>query len=335
MTIRVGVIGAGNIGTSHAQDLAWRVGGSAVSVVYDFDQERAAQLAAEVGGRSVGTYLELIAADDVDAVLIASPDQFHAEQALACLAAHKPTLCEKPLAPVESDAKAVLDAEVELGRQLIMMGFMRRFDPGYLELKGSFGPDGIGDPLIVRNSHRNEVAPYGLDSALSITNAAIHEIDINRWLVGDDYEWVEVVPGRSGPLTPEDQHDPLFILLRTTSGVIIDIEMFVQSQIGYEVTCHVTGGLGNASMADGRYVTTASARQVGHSLPELWLGRFQDAYRLQLQGWISYLQSGGPMPGASTWDGYVASIVANRAIESLRTGQRVAIDLPERPALYA
>ena len=84
-------------------------------------------------------------------------------------------------------AQAVLDAEVALGRRLIMMGFMRRFDPGYLELKGQFGENGIGDPIIVRNAHRNEVAPYGLDSALSITNAAIHEIDINRWLVDDEY----------------------------------------------------------------------------------------------------------------------------------------------------
>ena len=335
MTIRVGVIGAGNIGTSHAHDLAWRVAGSSVSVVYDFDQDRAGQLAGELGGRSVSSYGELIAADDVDAVLIASPDQFHPEQALACLAARKPTLCEKPLAPVEADAKAVLDAEVTLGRQLIMMGFMRRFDPGYRELKGVLGADGIGEPLIVRNSHRNEVAPYGLDSALSITNAAIHEIDINRWLVNDDYEWVEVIPGRSGPITPEGQRDPLFILMRTRQGVIVDIEMFVQSQLGYEVTCHVTAGMGVAEMSDGSYVTTARSRHRGHELPEQWLGRFQDAYRLQLQGWITYLQAGGPMPGANTWDGYVASVAANRAVDSLRTGRRVAIELPERPALYA
>ncbi|MBI1351572.1 MAG: inositol 2-dehydrogenase [Actinomycetales bacterium] len=335
MTVRVGVIGAGNIGTSHARDLAHRVAGSAVSVIYDFDQARAAELAEELGARPAVSYEELIAAVDVDAVVIASPDQFHAEQALACLAAGKPTLCEKPLAPVESDARAVLDAEVALGRRLIMMGFMRRFDPGYRELKDTFGPDGIGDPLIVRNSHRNEVAPYGLDSALSITNAAIHEIDITRWLVDDEYEWVEVVPGRSGPITPEGQRDPLFLLLRTRTGVIVDIEMFVQSQIGYEVTCHVTGGLGNASMADGRYVTIAKARQQGHDLPELWLGRFQDAYRLQLQGWVTYLVAGGPMPGASTWDGYVGAIVANAAVDSLRTEARVPITLPERPALYA
>lgn len=335
MTIRVGVIGTGNIGTSHARDLATGVSGATVSALYDFDGARAAELAAELGAVAVPSYEELIASDLVDAVLIASPDQFHAEQALACLAAGKPTLCEKPLAPVEADARAVLDAEVALGRRLIMMGFMRRFDPGYRELKGQFGPDGIGEPLIVRNAHRNEVAPYGLDSALSITNAAIHEIDINRWLVDDEYTWVQVLTGRSGPLTPADQKDPLFLLFQTREGVLVEVEMFVQSQVGYEVTCTVTGGLGNATMGDGRYVTMARTRHIGHDLPAQWLGRFQEAYRLQLQGWITHLTTGSAMPGASTWDGYVASLVANAAIASLRSGDRVAIDLPARPALYA
>lgn len=334
MTIRVGLIGSGNIGTSHARDLELRVAGAEVSVIYDVDEVRAADLAHELDARAVTGYQDVIDADDVDAVLIASPDHFHTEQALACLAAGKPTLCEKPLAPTEAEAREVLDAEVALGRRLIMMGFMRRFDPGYLELKGQFGPGGIGDPLIIRNSHRNEIAPYGLDSALSITNAAIHEIDINRWLTDDEYAWVQVVTGRNGPLTPEGQHDPLFLLLQTRAGTIVDIEMFVQSQLGYEVTCAVTGGTGAAEMADGAYVTTSRSLHRGHGLPKQWLGRFQDAYRLQLQGWITHLEKGTPMPGASTWDGFVDAVVATRAVESLRSGERVPVVLPEKPALY-
>jgi myo-inositol 2-dehydrogenase / D-chiro-inositol 1-dehydrogenase len=335
MTIRVGVIGTGNIGTSHARDLASLVAGSQVTALYDVDGDRAARLASEIGAVALPTYEALIASDEVDAVLIASPDQFHAEQALACLRAGKPTLCEKPLAPIEADARAVMDAEVAGGRRLIMMGFMRRFDPGYVELKAQLGPGGLGDPLIVRNAHRNEVAPYGLDSALSLTNSAIHEIDINRWLTDDEYAWVQVVTGRSGPLTPEGQHDPLFVLLQTTGGTIVEIEMFMQSQLGYQVSCHVTAGLGVAEMSDGSYVTTMQARSRGHALPAQWLGRFQEAYRLQLQGWITHLAAGSPMPGASVWDGYVDTITANAAIASLRSGERVAITLPQRPALYA
>jgi len=335
MTIRVGVIGTGNIGTSHAHDLASRVAGSTVTALFDADSDRADALASELGAAALPTFEAVVASRDVDAVLIASPDQFHAEQALACLAAGKPTLCEKPLAPLAEDARAVMDAEVAGGRQLIMMGFMRRFDPGYAELKSQLGPDGIGDPLIVRNTHRNEIAPYGLDSALSLTNAAIHEIDINRWLTEDEYAWVHVLTGRSGPLTPPGQHDPLFVLLQTTLGTIVEIEMFVQSQLGYEVSCQVTAGHGVAEMGDGAYVTTMRARQRGHALPAQWLGRFQEAYRLQLQGWITHLGTGGPMPGASVWDGYVDAVTATAAIASLRSGERVPVVLPPRPGLYA
>jgi myo-inositol 2-dehydrogenase/D-chiro-inositol 1-dehydrogenase len=67
---------------------------------------------------------------------------------------------------------------------------------------------------------------------------------------------------------------------------------------------------------------------------ELWYGRFAEAYRRQLQGWVDALRAAGPLPGASAWDGYVATVVANRAIQAYRTGERVAVDLPATPSLY-
>jgi myo-inositol 2-dehydrogenase/D-chiro-inositol 1-dehydrogenase len=335
MTVRVGVIGAGNIGTSHARDLTHGVSGSVVSMVYDADGQRSASIAAELGARAASSATDLIGSADVDAVLIASPDDFHPEHALACLAAGKPTLCEKPLAPVESDARAVVDAEVALGRRLIMMGFMRRFDPGYVQLKAELSPAGIGEALIVHNIHGNLSAPYGLASERTLTNMVIHEFDIDRWLLDEEYASVTVLTGRSGPLTPEGEHDPLLVILQTVSGVIVEIEAFVNNQVGYEVVCRVLGSQGQAVMGDGSFITRSKAGSRGTDVPELWLGRFADAYRLQLQSWIDAVSGGGPLPGASAWDGYVATVVANRAIESLRSGSRVQIDLPDRPALYA
>ena len=324
MTIRVGVIGTGNIGTSHARDLTFAVAGSSVSVVYDFDEARAGVVADELGARTVATAAELIDADDVDAVLIASPDDFHAEQAMLTLAAGKPMLCEKPLAPVESDALAILEAEVALGRQLIMMGFMRRFDPGYLQLKAELTPDGIGEPLIVHQIHRNLSAPYGLASDRTLTNMVIHEFDIDRWLLDEEYASVTVLTG-----------DPMLVILQSASGVLVEVEAFVNTQVGYGVECRVLGSTGEAVMGDGSFITRSKAGSRGTDIPEQWLARFQDAYRLQLQGWIDYLRRGGPMPGASAWDGYVATVVANRAIAALHSGQRESIELPERPALYS
>ncbi|MEK9809226.1 MAG: Gfo/Idh/MocA family oxidoreductase [Candidatus Nanopelagicales bacterium] len=131
--LRIGVIGTGNIGTAHARSLSHEVSGAEVAWLFDADTSRAADLAAELGARLAPTVEDLVASSD--AVVIASPDAMHAEQALLCLTAHRPTLCEKPLAPTVEEATTVVDAEVDLGRRLISLGFMRRFDPGYVALK--------------------------------------------------------------------------------------------------------------------------------------------------------------------------------------------------------
>lgn len=335
MTIRVGIIGVGNIGASHAADLARSVSGSAVSVLFDLDESRAALIAQGIGARVVGSVADLIGADDVDAVLIASPDGLHGEQALACIAAGKPMLCEKPLAVGEGAARAVLDAEVAHGRRLIQVGFMRRFDPGYVRLKAELTPSGIGEPLIVRNVHRNTSAPYGLRTEQTLTNMVTHEFDINRWLLEEEMTSVMVLPGKTGPLTPDGESDPILVILQSSSGVLVEVEAFVNAQSGYEVQCSVTGAQGSATMGDGSWISRTADFVRGTEIPELWLGRFKEAYRLQLQAWIDALTSGGPLLGASAWDGYAAAVISDRAIDAYRSGTRVTIDLPVQPALYS
>jgi myo-inositol 2-dehydrogenase/D-chiro-inositol 1-dehydrogenase len=335
MTVRVGVIGVGSIGTAHATSLAREISGATVSVVHDFDAPRAAALAAELGARSVAAPAEVFDADSVDAVLIASPDAVHTEQLMLGLRAGKPILCEKPLATSESDARAVLDAEVALERRLIQVGFMRRFDPGYVQLKHEFAADRIGKPLILHNIHRNTRAPYGLITEQTLTNMVVHEFDINRWLLDEDYASVMVLAGKPGPLTPTAERDPLLVLLRSTSGVIVEVEAFANAQFGYEVICRATGSHGQAVLSDGAFITRSRSFSRGVDIPELWFGRFAEAYRRQLQGWVNALRTDGPPPGASAWDGYVATVVANRAVQAYRTGEWVAVDLPATPALYA
>jgi myo-inositol 2-dehydrogenase/D-chiro-inositol 1-dehydrogenase len=326
--LRVGVIGTGNIGTSHARSLAREVAGAEVAWLYDADASRASTLADELGARVAPNVEQLIASSD--AVVIASPDALHAEQALMCLDAQRPTLCEKPLAPTVGEATSVVDAELDLGRRLISLGFMRRFDPGYIALKESI--TGIGRPLIVHNVHRNEYAPYGLTTSGTLTNSAIHEIDINRWLLDDDYLTVQVVAGTPGPRTPEGELDPIIVLLTTAGGTLVEIEAFVNAAYGYEVRCEVVGSEGTVEMGDGAYLTRRTQRSVGHDVPELWLGRFEDAYRRQLQAWVDATNI-GKTSGATAWDGLLATITANAAVIAITQGPQ-SIDLPARPALY-
>jgi len=327
-TLRIGIIGTGNIGTSHARSLAREVSGAEVAWLYDADTARASELADELGANVAPNVEQLVASSD--AVVIASPDDLHAEQALLCLDAQRPTLCEKPLAPTVADAQSVVAAEVDLGRRLISLGFMRRFDPGYVALKESLAS--IGEPLLVHNVHRNAYAPYGLATAMTMTNMAIHEFDINRWLLDDDYATVQVVAGRPGPRTPEGQLDPVLVLLTTRGGAVVEIEAFVNASYGYEVRCEVVGSEGTVEMGDGAYLTRRADRAIGHEVPELWLGRFEDAYRRQLQAWVDATQV-GRTSGATAWDGLLATITANAAVAAITQGPQV-IDLPERPALY-
>lgn len=327
-TLRIGIIGTGNIGTSHARSLAREVSGAEVAWLYDADTALASALADELGANVAPNVEQLVASSD--AVVIASPDALHAEQALLCLDAQRPTLCEKPLAPDVADAESVVDAEVDLGRRLISLGFMRRFDPGYVALKESLAT--IGEALLVHNVHRNAYAPYGLATAMTMTNMAIHEFDINRWLLDDDYATVQVVAGRPGPRTPEGQLDPILVLLTTRGGAVVEIEAFVNASYGYEVRCEVVGSEGTVEMGDGAYLTRRAERAVGHEVPELWLGRFEDAYRRQLQAWVDATHV-GRTSGATAWDGLLATITANAAVAAITQGPQ-AIDLPVRPALY-
>jgi len=328
-SLRVGIIGTGNIGTAHARSLAREVAGAQVAWLYDADLARASALADELGANVAPSVEQLIASSA--AVVIASPDALHAEQALLCLDAQRPTLCEKPLAPTVAAARAVVDAEIDLGHRLISLGFMRRFDPGYVALRDSMAT--IGQPLIVHNVHRNEFAPYGLTTSGTLTNSAIHEIDINRWLLDDDYTTVQVVAGRPGPRTPEGELDPVIVLLTTEGGAIVEIEAFVNAAYGYEVRCEVVGSEGTVEMGDGAYLTRRTERSVGHDVPELWLGRFADAYRRQLQAWVAATHR-DRTSGATAWDGLLATITANAAVIAITEGPQ-AIDLPERPALYS
>ncbi len=335
MDLRVGVIGTGNIGTSHALSLHGEVSGATVVGVYDVDADRADAVAQEVQADVYPSAEDLIRAAEVDAVVIASPDDLHAEQALTCLAAGKPMLLEKPLAPTVSDARRVLDAEVSLGRRLITLGFMRRFDPGYVQLKEQITTGEVGEVLIVHNVHRNASAPYGLLSDRTMYNMVIHEFDISRWLIDEEFVAVQVIKGRPGPQTPPGQFDPMIVMLTSANGTLVDIEAFVNAHYGYEVTCQAVGSLGVLDMSDGSFITRTARNMRGQAIPDLWLGRFAEAYRAELQAWVNATRGVSGPVGGSAWDGFAATAMAEAAANSITSGTRESIDLPARPALYS
>ncbi|MGI5282108.1 Gfo/Idh/MocA family protein [Nonomuraea polychroma] len=333
MTIKVGVIGTGNIGADHVTRLSSQVVGSTVTAVFDVDTARAEQVAASAGAVARGSALEVIDDPGVDAVVIASPGDLHAEQVLACIAARKPVLCEKPLATTATDCLKVIEAEVATGRRWIQVGFMRRYDPGYKVVKDAVDDGTIGEALLAHMIHRNAVVPDSFTSPMAMTDSVVHEIDVTRWLFGQEIVRTTVVPTKPSPLAAAHVRDPQIVLLELAGGGVVTVEVFVNCQYGYDVRCEVVGSTGvvtldnpsaNAVVGDGRRAQT---------VPADWRVRFGATYLAELQEWITGLRS-GVVGGPSAWDGYAATAVAESAVASLDSGAPVPVGLVERPGLY-
>ncbi len=334
MTIRVGVIGTGVIGTDHAAKLQHRISGSTVSAVTDIDRARASRVAADLGGAKVlADGHALIASDEVDAVLITSIGETHAEFTLACIAAGKPVMCEKPLAPTTPECEQILEAEVARGRRLVIVGFMRRYDAGYRQVRASLDAGAIGDPLILHNVHRDTGAPESFTDPMVLTDSMIHEIDVTRWLLDEEIVAVQIIPPRRTKHAFPHLQDPQFAAFHTESGILSTAEFLANGRYGYDVRCELVGSDGTASLRNPTLADEVTARHVKTVVPADWRARFSDAYAAELQAWIGGLER-GEIVGPSAWDGYAATRVTELGIEAIRTGQRVATDYVDRPALY-
>ena len=322
MTVRIGVVGVGVMGADHARKLNAHVAGAAVIAIADVDVQKAKTVAAEMRAATVAADgFALIASDEVDAIVIASHDSTHAELALAAIAAGKPVLCEKPLAPTAAECRRVIDAEASRGADLISLGFMRRFDPAYVQLKRHVTDGELGEVLVAHAVSRTVTSGAGGDSATTITNSAIHELDIMPWLVDSPITAVSWHGGRSSRHS-ESRQDPQIMLLRTESDILITVEVFLNARYGYDTRCEVVGELGAAALATPASVVVDRDRGRSVSYPADWIPRYSDAYRLELQEWVDAIEQGRRSTLATAADGLRASVVADALVESMINGSK-------------
>ena len=334
MTIRVGIIGTGFIGEDHGRKLVNVISGSTVIAVTDVNRARAEEVATELGGAAVfDNGLDLIKSDKVDAVLVTSIGPTHAEYVLACIAAGKPVMCEKPLAPTVPECEQILAAESALGKRLVIVGYMRRYDAGYRQVKASLESGAIGDALIVHNVHRNATVGEAYTSFMTMTDSMIHEVDTSRWLLGEEITAVQVIPPKRTPKAFPHLQDPQFAIFTTESGILSTVEFFANCQYGYDVRCELVGSLGTASLVNPVVSSTIAAGTDSAVVPPDWRVRFGPAYTAELQAWITGLLN-GECVGPSAWEGYAATKVVEVGVEAVKTGQRMAIDYIDKPALY-
>jgi myo-inositol 2-dehydrogenase/D-chiro-inositol 1-dehydrogenase len=327
MTLRVGVIGAGIMGSDHANTLRRTVRGAEVTAVADVDLDRAK--AAAAGATAYDDAFALIADPDVDAVLIASHDSVHAEQVVAAVRAGKPVLCEKPLAPTLAEGQRVL-ADIGFdGEALLSLGFMRRFDPGYAALRQAIDDGTVGAPVLVHNVSRGVSSAPNATSEFSVTGSAIHEFDVVPWLLRSPVVEVSWIAPRRSSQVHEGLQDPQLIHLRTADGVLSTCETFLNARYGYDIRCEVVGETGAISLTEPARVRLDAGQRHGIGYAADWRPRFADAYRIELQAWVDSVLAGTPTPLATAREGVTASAVAEAVIASMHDGGRVTtVELP-------
>ena len=283
--ITVGVIGSGGMGTRHAETLTLRVPGARVAGVTDLDLSRAEKLAANCGSDVMVFEDEgaLIRDDGIDAVAITTPDDTHAGLVMECLQHGKPVFCEKPLATTLEDARGIVEAEVESGRKVVQLGFMRRYDPQHLDVKSAIDSGAIGHPVLLKGTHRNAVALPGTSSESILVNSAVHDLDAARWLLGQEIEEVYVLGTNTPAASDGDVLDLQVIQLKVGGGCLANIEVYVNAGYGYEVDLEVIGEAGTIHMAPANAPILRKQRHAGHPVESDWLERFPAAYVLEMQ----------------------------------------------------
>lgn len=313
------------MGADHANTLRHSVAGARLAGVHDTDRQRAAMVAGIAGARVHPSDHELIESPDVDAVIIASHDSAHARQVLACIRAGKPVLCEKPLAPSIEDCQEILTAQQQRGMgDLVSIGFMRRFHPGFTAMKAELDSAVLGEPLLALASHRNVRAYPTGGSVGTLTNSAVHDIDITEWLLGSPITEVGWFAPKPTSLD-RDRHDPQLIHLRTASGVLISVDLFVNAQYGYDVRYELVCERGTVRLAASVPILTDRDLAHGYAHATDWRAFFADAYRLELQAWVDATSSGRATALATVSDGLRSTLVAQALVRSMHTRQPVAV----------
>ncbi|WP_237214788.1 inositol 2-dehydrogenase [Falsiroseomonas oryziterrae] len=321
--------GAGRIGAIHAANLA-ASGRARLRHVVDVNAAAAESLAAKHGAR-VSETAAALADPEVGAVIIASSTDTHADLVIAAARAGKAIFCEKPIDLSLPRVDACL-AEVKKAGVPMLVGFNRRFDPSFAELHRRIGAGAIGTVEQVVITSRDPGPPpvaYIKVSGGLFRDMTIHDFDMARWMLGE--EPVEVFAHGANLVDPAigaaGDIDSAMVLLKTASGRMAHINNSRRASYGYDQRVEVFGS-GGRLIAGNRTPTTvelADGNAVSADKPlHFFLERYADAYRIELNAFLDAVANKTPMPVGAE-DGRQALVLADAAVESLRTGKPVRV----------
>ncbi len=331
-----GVIGAGRIGRLHARNLAGTIDGARLLAVMDANAE-AAEAAAYGGAAATTSVDDILDNTEIDAVLIASPTSLHAGQVERAAAAGKAIFCEKPVALDLGETIRAMRVVEESGVPF-QIGFNRRFDPGYAALAREVRAGNIGNVELFRSQSSDPEPPaseYARHSGGIYLDSVIHDIDTARFVVGEIERVTALGRVFANPeLLEVNDVDTSVLTLEFTTGALGVIMNSRRTVHGYDLRVEVHGENGKLVTEDERATKLWRYGKQGISGDYYYyfLERFNDAYRLELQAFVTDVRSGiRPSPG--TRDAVESLRVAIAATRSQQEGRTV--DLSEIPGLPA
>jgi myo-inositol 2-dehydrogenase/D-chiro-inositol 1-dehydrogenase len=320
MHLRFGVLGAGRMGRVHAENLARHIPGATVAVWADPTESDLPRLGRELGiERIADHWRQVIDADDIDAVVIATPTDTHYEMVMAAARRNLATFCEKPL---DLRLPRLLEIQAEIARRQVplMVAFQRRFDPAFAALQRDVAAGRIGRPLTIRTVSRDSRLPsegFIPRSGGIFLDMAVHDIDMTRFLLERDVE--EVYAQASCLIDPMfERHgdwDTALISLRFTGGVLGVIENSRLASYGYDQRIEVFGSTGMLTVEN-----PAAALRSGTGEAPFFAERYADAYRIELQAFVDAVRAGAPMPVdvAASIRAVEAALAARKSVEERR-----------------
>jgi scyllo-inositol 2-dehydrogenase (NAD+) len=320
----VGVLGVGEMGRRHAENLRRLVPNAQLVAVADALEERARQVAGELEiEKSFGSLEAMLECKGVDAVVIATPDKFHAPAVSLAAAAGKSILCEKPLALNLADAKTGL-AAVAKHKVYFQVGFMRRYDPAYATAMKRIEAGEIGVPVVFKSLGRDKEGPplsyyhSQINGMLFYTNT-IHDFDLARWMVQD--EVMEVHAFGTSAIRPEvTQFGDVVasvVNLKFAKGAIGNIESHAQAAYGYDVRTEIVGSKGSIQIGSLHRTPATFLTAQGSVSPiaDYFLSTFADAYLAEMRDFVDRILNGRE-PSVTGDDGLKALTLAAAAEES-------------------
>jgi len=331
--VRIAVVGVGRIGLTHAEALAHRVRGAQLVAVTTSRPDRAEAARASCGSVAVYPDLDsLLAAERLDAVVIATSTSAHADNVERCAAAGVHIFCEKPLALTLPDCDRAIAAAGRAGVKL-MMGHVRRFDAGHMEAKRYIESGAIGRPLVFRSisGDTDPPPPSFANPAVSgglILDACYHDMYLARWLLADE---VVRAFAEGGALVDEGVRsvgdvDNAVVSLRFARGAMASLYVTRTARYGHDLRVEVIGDEGAVQVGYFRQtpVRLLDRQGVHHDMPRTTPDRLADAFVTELQAFIDCLVCGvePPVPGA---DSRATVGVGLAATQAMHDGRPVAV----------